>query len=303
MKNLKSVVALSLAMLMLVSCDANKKKIEEQTKLFIEAVNGNDKATIVDMYPSSKDVKGLSMPKKIVDGELTVEKDEKTGNYTASINNPRQQKIIFKVVGKEQYQIIDTYSVMQLDSAYSELAINTGVPVKKVSDLSLSKIVDPEGDYIKFLKKKFADVIGGNLVEEEGTYNYTGGWYPSVECKQVIRNAGSTPIKGSQYTVEFSFFSWSGGAASQTIVQDGVDLQPGEAYTFMIYPGSGWVNTARNSELSWHTKFTYKNQNPLKAMLKYAKFTGSEYSDFLVAEQKDKSKSAAKEGKKGAAKK
>lgn len=48
-----------------------------------------------------------------------------------SIKNARMSKIIFKSTDNKTFKIINTFSVLKLDSVSNELALKTGVPIKR----------------------------------------------------------------------------------------------------------------------------------------------------------------------------
>lgn len=100
-----------MAVFSLTSCDKNKGQIEEKTKTFAEALKANDVATIYDIYPDARKVSNMKLPNCIQMADIEVEKDDATGNYTATIKNPREQKLVYKVIGEDKYQIIDSYSL------------------------------------------------------------------------------------------------------------------------------------------------------------------------------------------------
>ena len=295
MNKVKLFLVIAITLLSLSSCDSHKDKVKEVTKQFVTAINTNDKATIYDIYSDAKNATAISPVKKIADGEIEVEKDEKTGNYIATIQNVKQEKLVFKAEGKEDVKLIQTYGLFQLKDSLNDLAIKSGVPVKKLSDLENNKLMDPKGKYVSFLMKKFSDVIQGGITWGSGNYTWQGGWYPSVSATQAITNGGSVPIKGSDYNVVFTFYSPSGiTSAEQKEVEVGVDLQPGESYTYTILGLNGFYNAASQHDLNWDIAIEYKNQSPIASLLKYAKFTGNEYSDFLKA---SKTKNTGKAGK------
>ena len=117
----------------IIACDSNKSKIEEKVKQFTEALKTKDVATIYDMYPNSKLTNHMTLTTNVAPGDLEVVKDEATGNYTANFKNARDQKLIFKVTGKDTYQIIDSYGFFDIEPLYSDLAVKTGVPLKKLN--------------------------------------------------------------------------------------------------------------------------------------------------------------------------
>ena len=88
-----------------------------------------------------------------------------------------------------------------------------------------------------------------------------------------------------------------GNSASTTKTMDGVDLAPGETFTF-TFSIEGFATSAYNSQLGWDVTFRQKGGSSLKDIMKKAKFTGQEYNEFLQKQAKDKDKSGKKASKK-----
>lgn len=265
-----------LAVVGLSSCDANKSKIEELTNKFATAVKNNDVATIYDIYPDAKQMENLNLPKSIDLEDIDVEKDEKSGNYIANIKNSRDQRLIFKSTGKENFQIADSYSLFDVDKQFADMAVSTGIPIKQLSDLKLNSLLKEDGDFIKFLKKKYGGLTSINITAFDATYNRS---YSMVEISQNIRNDGKFAVKGKDYDVIFHFSDRNGIAASSTKTMEGVDLVPGETFTF-IFTLNGYETPAREHALCWDVTFNQKGGTSLKDILKKAKLTGSEYTEF-----------------------
>jgi hypothetical protein len=191
--------------------------------------------------------------------------------------------------GDNQIELMESYGIMILDSAAMELAIKTGVPVKKISDLSLSKSLDQESEYIDYLNDVYSDALKGSIVKGTGGYTVAND---IVSVLQSIRNMGDVPIKGSEYNVELTFYCPNGSTNGKEIkVVDGVDLEPYETTTLYIYPNSGFVGPCYERDFAWTFSVFYKNLSPIETLLKYVKFTGKEYEDFLKnSEKKSKGK-------------
>lgn len=274
----KSIIAIALmAVLGLSSCDSNKSAVEDLTNKFTTAVKNKDVATIYDMYPEAKVISNMTLPQSIQTGDIDVEKDEATGNYTATIKNSKEQKLVFKVLGKDQYQIADSYGLFDVNDMYSDIAVKAGVPMKKLSDLTLNSLFKEDGDFISFIKKKFGGLTELNLTDFDGVYNRQYSW---VNIEQNIRNDGEYPVRGINYDVVFHFKDNGGNSAPSTKTISGVDLQPGETFTYS-FQLDGYSMAAMNHELSWTVTFNQKGGDSLKDMLKKAKFTGSEYNEFM----------------------
>lgn len=278
------------------SCDSNKSKIEEKVKQFTEALKTKDVATIYDMYPNSKLANHMTLTTNVAPGDLEVVKDEATGNYTANFKNARDQKLIFKVTGKDTYQIIDSYGFFDIEPLYSDLAVKTGVPMKKLSDQKLKELFKDDSPFLSFIKNKYGGLTELNLSYFDGVY--TGNYNLNmVQIEQNIKNEGDFPVKGSDYDVIFSFSDEGGNCASSTKTMDGVDLAPGETFTFN-FQLTGYTTAAYNHQLQWTVSFNQKGGGTMKDIMKKAKFTGNEYNEFLQQQSKNKSKAGKKSSKK-----
>lgn len=270
----------------LTACDSNKSKIEEKTKQFTEALKTKDVATIYDMYPNSKLANHMTLTTNVAPGDLEVVKDEAT-LYTVNFKNTRDQKLIFKVTGKDTYQIIDSYGFFDIEPLYSDLAVKSGVPLKKLSDQKLKELFKDGGPFLSFIKNKYGGLTELNLSYFDGVY--LGDMrLNQVQIQQNIRNEGDFPVKGSDYDVIFNFSDEGGNAAPSTQSMDGVDLAPGETFTY-TFQITGYANAAYNKQLRWTVSFNQKDGGTMKDLMKKAKFTGQEYNEFLQKQAKAKS--------------
>ena len=122
---------LSLCSFLFCACDTNKGKVEEMANQFIEAINAKDKPSIYNFYPEANNISNMTLPDIILRGNITVEKND-SNDFVVSIDNVRQQKLVFRVKGDNQIELKETYGILVLDSAAMELAIKTGVPLKNL---------------------------------------------------------------------------------------------------------------------------------------------------------------------------
>lgn len=224
-----------MAVLGLSSCDSNKSTVEDLTNQFIAAVKDGDKATAYDIYPAAKLYGDLSLPESIEKGDLDIQKNEKDSSYIVSIKNTRMSKIIFKSTDNKTFKIINTFSVLKLDSVSNELALKTGVPIKKMPDLELGKLMLESSDFISYLINKYSNNMSLSLIKETGNY----GWRrdaTGLHCQidQPIRNTGAEMVKGSDYTVEITIMQSSTGIIKAKKVHQGVDLASGESTIFQM---------------------------------------------------------------------
>ena len=271
----------TLIILLLSGCDNNKGKIEEKTKQFITAVNDNDKASIYDLYPTAKNYSNMEMVETIDDGEVDVEKNDSTGHYIASINNNRSQKLVFSVDENQNIVICDSYGILQLEESSSELALSAGVPLKKISDDEISKLMDEESLFIKYLKEQNYSAEHGTLYEAPGTYSWgTRYGTPYVTFNINIQNSGDKYVSGSDYYIEVDLQRSStplGYANIKTC--DGVGLAPGERHVFTI-DEPAMYRYAVNKDVKWTCTIKYKRDSIIQSLIDYGDFSGKEYSEF-----------------------
>lgn len=273
-----SIIAL-LAIFFLSSCDKKKSQVEEQTKAFVEAIKTKDVATIYDMYPDAKLLSNMKLPTSIQMADVDVVKDEATGDYTATIKNQREQKLVFKVMGEDEFKIFDSYNLLEIDKDYINLAVKSGVPLKALSDQKLKELLKEDSPFIAFIKEKFKGITDFKLSSYDGVYNKNPNinW---VNIEQNIKNDGEFRVKGTDYNVSFHFVDMLGECAPSTKTIAGVDLEPGESFTYS-FQLSGYEFSAYNRSLSWTVTFDQKRGGTMEDMLKKAKFTGTEYDEYI----------------------
>lgn len=295
MKTFKLIMIL-LCACALWSCDANKGKVEESAKLFIDAINSKDKAAIFDAFPSLNDYKNLSPSDSISSEGISVNFNEKDSVYEATINEAKNQKVIFKVSEDGTITVEDTYNIMILDSASTELAIKTGVPLKKISDVEKSKLLNPDKEFIGYLGEQYPSAIGGNLVKESSYHNWGmrfGSYY--CEIHATIRNAGNATVSGEDCSVECSITTGNNIKTTRTV--QFLSLAPGESTDLSFYVPE-FYKDAYNHELWYTFRFVFKDLSQVQLLLKYAEFKGTEFEDFMNKQEK----ASSKEGKEAQAK-
>ncbi len=289
MKKFK-VILILLSVCILWSCDANKGKVEESAKLFIDAINSKDKAALFDVFPSLKDYKNLTPSDSIKLEDISVNFNEKDSVYEAIINEAKNQKVICKVSEDGTITVEDTYNIMILDSASTELAIKTGVPLKKISDVEKSKLLDPDKEFINYLGEQYPSAIGGNLVRES-SYHSWGARFGSYYCDihATIRNTGNTTVSGEDCAVECSITT--GNNIKTTRTAQFYNLAPGESTDLTF--NTEFYNWAVKHELWYSFRIVFKDLSPVQLLLKYAEFKGTEFDDFINKQEK----ASSKEGK------
>lgn len=174
------------------------------------------------------------------------------------------------------------YGLFTINEMYADMAVKAGVPMKQLSDLTLNSLLAEDGDFISFIKKKFEGLTDIKLQDFDGVYNREYSW---VNIEQNIKNVGEYPVKGQNYDVVFNFKDSDGNCAASTKTIAGVDLQPGETFTYN-FQLNGYATAAFNHTLSWTVSFNQKGGGSLKDMLKKAKFSGSEYNEFIQKKQR-----------------
>ena len=279
MKTTKIISLLALPALMLTSCDKNFDKAEEMSKQFIMAYNDNDKAAVYEMLPAVKTCENLSISGTIGQGdEINVEKDDSTGYYIATINEQKQQRLVFAADSAGTVLMIDAYGVFDIDSVAEEIALKAGVPIKKTPDLELSKLLSAQGNFIKDLElMKQITPLWANY----GAYSWgrnSSGYFVSMNF--TVQNSSSQPVKGEDYYLYVSPRQASTDNTFATKTVDGVDIAPNETREFNVIEPSLY-KYASQRKLSYSVEVKYRSESILSFLLKYGTFNGDEYDDYL----------------------
>lgn len=279
-----SVLLLAFFAIMLCGCDANKGKVEELVNRFIAVYNDGDKAAVYDLLPAAKACKNLLISGSIGQAEgINVEKDDSTGNYIATINEMKQQRLVFTVDSVGGIQMIDTYGVFRLDSISNEIALKAGVPLKKLSDIEIGKLMDSEGDFISYLKQnKQTNFLWANYGGYSWIRNYSG---VNVTMSFTVSNSSSQTVSGKDYYIVVSPSAESTGRAFPTKTIDGVDIAPNEEREFTVNEPSLY-NYAKERDLSYIVDIKYRSESILSFLLNYGTFSDDEYDDYQKSLQK-----------------
>ncbi|MBQ4632686.1 MAG: hypothetical protein IJ421_01655 [Prevotella sp.] len=279
MKLTKIIGLLVFSVLMLTSCDKNFDKAEEMSKQFIQAYNDNDKAAVYEMLPAVKTCENLAISGFIGQGdEINVEKDDSTGYYIATINEQKLQRLVFATDSTGIFRMIEAYGVFKIDSIAKEIALKTGVPIKKIPDLELSKLLSAQGNFIKDLELiKQITPLWANY----GAYSWgrnSSGYFVSMNF--TVQNSSSQPVKGEDYYLYVSPRQTSTDNTFPAKTVDGVDIAPNETREFNVIEPSLY-RYASKRKLSYSVEVKYRSESILSFLLKYGTFNGEEYDDYL----------------------
>ena len=278
-KQLTVLFVIVVAGLATTSCDSNKGKVEELATQFVTAYNEGDKASVYELWPDVKNYENLSMSGAINSEDISVEKDDSTDNYIATINKQKKQRLVFSVDSTGVISLIDTYGVFRLDSLSSEVAMKAGVPLKMLSDVTLAKLMNPQSDFIRDLKHENGT---HNLWANYGAYSWGhngSGYYVSMDF--TIRNNSSQTVKGSDYYLIITPKQTSTGIVYNTKTVDGVDIAPGEMREFNVVDPPLY-NCASNRDLGYNVEINYRSESVFDFLLKYGTFSGKNYEDFMA---------------------
>lgn len=286
---------LTLSALCLCGCDSNKGKVEELANQFVVAYNDADKATVYELLPAIKAYENLSISGNIGQGDvISVVKEDSTDNYIATINEQKQQRLVFAVDSLGGVQMVDAYGVFRLDSIANELALKTGVPVKKISDLKLGELMNPQSDFINDLKlTKNTD----NLWARYGAYSWsrTNSGF-DVSMNFTVTNNSMHTVNGKDYYLYITPKQLSTGKVFNSKTVEGVDIAPKEVREFNVSEPYLY-NYANQRDLSYIVEVKYRSESILSFLLNYGNFDGKEYEDFMVHPYRAKVKERGKYGR------
>lgn len=279
MKVTKIIGLLAFPVLMLTSCDKNFDKAEEMSKQFVLAYNDNDKAAVYEMLPAIKNYENLAISGTIGQGdEINVEKDDSTGYYIATINETKQQRLVFAIDSTGTFRMTESYGVFKIDSIAMEIAFKTGVPIKKTPDLELSRLLNAQSNFIKDLElMKQITPLWANY----GAYSWgrnSSGYFVSMNF--TVQNSSSHPVKAEDYYLYVSPRETSTENTFPAKTVDGVDIAPNETREFNVIEPSLY-RYASQRKLSYSVEVKYRSESILSFLLKYGTFNGEEYDDYL----------------------
>lgn len=284
MRTITKTVCLFLCMGM-ISCDANKSKVADVAKEFVQAATNGDKVTMYELYPQARTYANLQPVKGVTDADIKVEADGTDKSlYIASLD--AKKKLVMKVSDEGTIEITDSYGVLLLDSISYELAAKTGVPSNQFSDITNGQLFSDGSDYIEYLAKRYPAAMVGNLYCHDSRYIWggMGAAYRNVQFDNPVTNNGDNAVKGEEYSVEIVYFERSTGERKGTSVEKGVDLAPKETHVFTTFKEELYYY-AFDSNLYMEIHFQFRNISQAGMLAKYGTFTGSEYNEY--EEQKD----------------
>lgn len=278
----KVIVGLmALSLVTLTSCDKNKGKAKDLAKQFVWAYNEGDKAGVYEMYPSLKSYDYLRMGGQLSDG-LDVEKDKETGQYVITIDEQHGQRLVVEADSTGEVRIVDSYGIMKLDSACSELALKTGVPQKKLSDITQANLFTPDGLYMKYLERTPAFTGNTCMFPSYGAYSWRTGANAYVKLNFSVSNYGKATIEGKDYYLEVQMTQASTNKTlSNTKTVDGVDIAPNERREFNVNADETFKYAIKR-DLRYTVEVKYRSDSKITMFLKYAKFTGNEYEEYAA---------------------
>ncbi len=268
MRNLKLFITVLFAAVCFASCDKNIGAIEEVSEKFVMAINDKDKATVYELYEVAKKYEFLKYVETLNADDMSVEKNDSTGLYEVMLNEERGQRLVFEADSAGNVKLIDSYGVMKLDSAYNELAINTGVPQKKISDIGLAKMFESGSLYMKYLEQLPAYKSNVNLFTSNYYYSWRSGLNPYVKLNFTVQNWGSLPISGDDYYLEVNVMQKSTNKAlTNTKTIDGKDLAAKETREFVTNVDA-LLRYAMKNDIYYSVTVKIRGDSQLTMMLK-----------------------------------
>jgi len=279
MKRKIEILSLTFAALLLTACDSNKEKAKNIAEDFISAFNKKDKVTIYDMFPKIKDYKNLLIADSVnIKGDISVDFDDVDSVYVVTLGDNSQQKILMKKKGDDDLSISDCYNIFSLDSIATELALKTGVPLKKISDIEKSNLFNPDDDFIKYLSEKNPDAATGYISIEGGSTNWSRSFYGNNCTLQFgIRNTGKQVINAEDYNIEVSLYERLSGEYLKTVTVTGEQLSPGERTEATVYVPELYSYAYYGHGLYWAYRILLKDMTTTDCLGRYGSFTGNEY--------------------------
>lgn len=261
------------------SCDANKAKVSDLAKQFVQAVNDNDKVAMYDLYPMSRKFSVVQLS-EIESSSVKINYDKTDSVYIASLND--RQKLVIKLTDDGEPSIVDSYNVFKLDADAYSLAAMTGVPVKTLSDKNNEKMFKEDEIFMRSLIEMCPRAVQGNLGVHDMRHDWERGRYAYLRYQIPATNYGKTGVRGEDYMVEFTFIHPKTREVVGSHVEEGVDISAGGTYVFEFYKNELYgyeVDTGYSLNIDVY--FRFKNIPAYAMLVKYGTFTGNEYSYYV----------------------
>ena len=265
------------------SCDENKNKVEKIAKQFADAVNNKDKATIQDLFPESKDMPNMSIVDRIDYDDIIIEYDDSLKEYEAFYGKEKNQSLELQLDSMNNLRIIDTYHIFKLDSVVYELALKTGVPLNKYSDIHLCQLMKEGNGFISGIS--FGQSLNDILKVESISFDWER-YESSPTLYAIIKNMGKNLIKGDDYKIEFFLYYRYTNTNYLTLVADGKDISSGGRERIQVLcDGVEDVGDISNNT-SVEYRFAYNKLSLYEQLLKYGDWNGGEYNFYLEVNKK-----------------
>lgn len=275
--------------LVISSCEDEKtSKVRYIAKRFANAINKGDNETVYELFPGSKDLPNMSMVKNIDISSIDINYVDSIKEYVVKYGN-KQEIEIKDSCGT--MRIIDSYHILKLDSIPYELALITGVPVNKMSDIQLCNCMREGSTLMTLLQNKLSieDILKLKSKRIDWEYHGNiGGAYLYLD----IRNIGKKDIRGLDYKIEYSIFSIWDDTHFETGFLDGNDIASGDLKKIRAYVDI----EGRLVDFVYVTiKFEFNNLSSHMQFLKYGVWDGNEYNLSLEIQKMADEKTVEKE--------
>ena len=262
----------------IASCDANKAKVSDLAKQFVQAANDDDKVAIYDLYPVSRKFSVVQLS-EVESPSVKISYNKTDSVYIASLND--RQKLVIKLTDDGEASIVDTYNVFKLDADAYALAAMTGVPANTLSDSDNEEMFKEGEDFMNFLTGKCPNALQGNLQIQNIRYVWQRSSFSTLKYQCPATNHSKIGISGEDYTVELRFIRLDTQEVVGNYVEEGVDIAAGATYVFEIYTNELFnyvVYEGCNLHVNYY--FRFKNIPAYTMLVRYGTFDGTEYETF-----------------------
>ena len=271
------ILAGTLAALLCSSCDSHKSAAKQCAETFAKAINEGDNVTLFDVYPALINQKDLDIVSNISLEGMQVEAISGDSLYEVKLAN---EVTLVVAADGDGMTIVDSHKVLHMPEYCVELAGKTGVPLKKLSDRTVSELFDEESNYIQFLSNEdFATTNNLNISISNGRYSWTQN-FGNFTCVMTnnITNNGKKKVSGSDYEVEHIICNKKDFTELLRVTTYGRDLEPGET-TMTTDDIRNLFSVAKASNLTWSSNVKLK-RSKTQILAKYGNFKGDEYKRY-----------------------
>lgn len=279
------LLAISMLLLMLASCNNDADKVKDFAQDFAQAVAHNDVKKVKSMYPDAAQCDSFALHNYSPDSMVIQEMKQK-GLYKVFFTPEITATI--KRASDGTMTVVNSKGLFAFSDGIDQLAISTGWFQHKMDDLQRQKQL-ADTAFLDFLSSKVSNSLNATISATEWSFDMPeGGTFGPHSSEPLtlhikVRNASSMPLKGSDYYVT-SVVKDNSGEVLVTKTLKGVDVPPAGSSTITFRDND--VPVIEGGYLGSFDNTVHLKVSKAKMISLYLQPTGNEYEEYKSQKSK-----------------